>query len=80
MLNEGNRMHNFVQCVCENFCDLYYGSGTVINYGSGFYFLTSYGYGSGSGATTLVFTPVCSATITVLSWVSLNKKFLIRIY
>ncbi len=44
----------------------YYGSGTVINYGSGFGFdfLTSYGYGSGS--TTLVFTPFCSATIIVM--------------
>ncbi len=64
---EGNRMHNFVQFVWENFCDnIYYGSGTVIIYGSGsaFDFLLSYGYGFGS--TTLVFTPVCSATIIVM--------------
>jgi hypothetical protein len=31
----------------------YYCSGTVINYGSGSDFLSSYGSGSGSGSTTL---------------------------
>jgi hypothetical protein len=39
MLNEGNQIHNFVSSS---------GSGTVINYGSGSDFLTSYGSGSGS--------------------------------
>ncbi len=42
MLNEGNRIHNFISSS---------GSGTIINYGSGSYFLTSYGSGSGSGST-----------------------------
>jgi hypothetical protein len=42
-------MQSFILCVCENFCDtilLHNGSGTVINYGSGSEFLTSYGSGS----------------------------------
>ncbi len=39
MLNEGNQIHNFMSSS---------GSGTVINYGSGFDFLTSYCSGSGS--------------------------------
>ncbi len=39
MLNEGNQIHNFISSSC---------SGTVINYGSGSDFLTSYGSGSGS--------------------------------
>ncbi len=39
MLNEGNKIHNF------KFSS---GSGTVINYGSGSDFLTSYSSGSGS--------------------------------
>ncbi len=38
-LNEGIQIHNFISSS---------GSGTVINYGSGFHFLTSYGSGSGS--------------------------------
>jgi hypothetical protein len=46
MFNEGNQIHNFMSSS---------GSGTVINYGSGSDFLTSYGsgygYGSGSGST-----------------------------
>jgi hypothetical protein len=37
--NEGNQMHNFMSSSV---------SGTVINYGSGSDFLTSYGSGSGS--------------------------------
>jgi len=45
-INEGNQIHNFMSSS---------GSGTVINYGSGSDFLTSYGsgygYGSGSGST-----------------------------
>jgi hypothetical protein len=39
MLNEGNQIYNFVSSSR---------SGTVINYGSGSDFLTSYGSGSGS--------------------------------
>jgi hypothetical protein len=39
MLNEGNQIYNFISSS---------GSGTGINYGSGFDFLTSYGSGSGS--------------------------------
>ena len=39
MLNEENLIHNFISSS---------GSGTVINYGSGSDFLTSYGSGSGS--------------------------------
>ncbi len=48
MFNEGNQIHNFKSSS---------GSGTVINYGSGSDFLTSYGSsgsGSGSGSTTLL--------------------------
>ncbi len=37
MLNKGNQIHNFISS---------YGSRTVINYGSGSDFLTSYGSGS----------------------------------
>jgi hypothetical protein len=37
ILNEGNQIHNFISSS---------GSGTVINYGSGYDFLTSYGSGS----------------------------------
>jgi hypothetical protein len=39
MFNEGNQIHNFMSSS---------GSGTVINYGSGSDFLTSYGSSSGS--------------------------------
>jgi hypothetical protein len=42
ILDEGNQIHNFISSS---------GSGTVINYGSGSDFLTSYGSGSGSGST-----------------------------
>ncbi len=38
-LNEGNQIHNFISSS---------GSGTVIHYGSGSDFLTSYGSGPGS--------------------------------
>jgi hypothetical protein len=38
-VNEGNQIYNFMSSS---------GSGTVINYGSGSDFLTSYGSGSGS--------------------------------
>ncbi len=40
MFNEGNQIHNFM---CSS------GSGTLINYGSGSDFLTSYGSGTGTG-------------------------------
>ena len=42
MFNERNQIHNFISSS---------GSGTIINYGSGFKFLTSYGSSSGSGST-----------------------------
>ncbi len=42
MFNEGNQIHNLMPSS---------GSGTVINYGSGSDFLTSYGSGYGSGST-----------------------------
>jgi hypothetical protein len=38
MLNEGNQTHNFVLCVCDNFCE------TILLR----FRLTSYGSGSGS--------------------------------
>jgi hypothetical protein len=41
MFNEGNQIHNFISSS---------GSGTVINYGSGSDFFTSYGSGYGSGS------------------------------
>jgi hypothetical protein len=41
-LNEGNQIHNVISSS---------GSGTVINYGSGSDFLTSYSSDSGSGST-----------------------------
>jgi hypothetical protein len=47
MLNEGNQIYNFILWICENLCDtIYYGSRTLINYGSGSDFLKSYGSGS----------------------------------
>ncbi len=50
ILNEGNQTHNFILCVCENFCDTillrFWDSGTVNDYGSGSDYLTSYGSGS----------------------------------
>jgi hypothetical protein len=42
VFNEGNQIHNFMSSS---------GSETVINYGSGSDFLTSYGSGYGSGST-----------------------------
>jgi hypothetical protein len=42
LFNEGNQIHNFMSSS---------GSGTVIHYGSGSDFLTSYGSGDGSGST-----------------------------
>jgi hypothetical protein len=50
MLNEGNQIHNLISSSC---------SGTVINYGSGSDFLTSYGSGSTSqNVTGTVLVPV----------------------
>jgi hypothetical protein len=46
MLNKGNQIHNFISS---------FGSGTVINYGSGSDFLTSYGPGSGSTSQKVTF-------------------------
>jgi hypothetical protein len=67
MLNEGNDIHHFYCVFVRTFViPFYYGSGTIISYGSGSNFLTklrfrfrfhtakSYGsYGSDSGSTTL---------------------------
>ncbi len=49
MLNKGNQIHNFVSSS---------GTGTVINYGSGSDFLTSYGSGSTSPLVTVPTVPV----------------------
>jgi hypothetical protein len=51
MFNEGNKRHNFISS---------FGSGTVINYGSGSGsdFLTSYGSGSTSQKVTVPTVPV----------------------
>jgi hypothetical protein len=45
--------------VCENFCDvIYYSSGTVIDYGSGSEFSSSYGSGSATQKVTVPTVPV----------------------
>ena len=49
IFNEGNQIHNFMSSS---------GSGTVINYGSGSDFLTSYGSGSTSQKVTVPTVPV----------------------
>ncbi len=49
ILNEGNLIHNFISSSV---------SGTVINYGSGSHFLTSYGSDSTSGKVTVPTVPV----------------------
>ncbi len=49
MFNEGNQIHNFMSS---------FGSGNVINYGSGSHFLTSYGSGSTSQKVTVPTVPV----------------------
>jgi hypothetical protein len=49
ILNEGNQIHNFTSIS---------GSGTVINYGSGSDFFTSYGSGSTSQKVTVPTVPV----------------------
>ncbi len=57
MFNEGNQIHNFLSSS---------GSGTVINYGSGSDFLTSYGSGYGSGFTSQKVTvPTVSVPVPV---------------
>jgi hypothetical protein len=46
--NEENKK-TILHCVCENYCDsIYYSSGTVINYGTGSKFLSSYSSSSRS--------------------------------
>jgi hypothetical protein len=59
MLNEGNQIHNFKQCVCENFCDtilLRFWFRLFDKLRFRFHTATSYSfYGSGSGYTTLNF-------------------------
>ncbi len=58
MLNEGNQIHNFISSS---------GSGTLINYGSGSEFLTSYGSGSGSTSQKVTIpVPVPQRCISVL--------------
>ncbi len=49
MLNEENQIHNFISSS---------GSGTVINFGPGSDFLTSYGSGSTSQNVTVLTVPV----------------------
>ncbi len=49
MFNEENQIHKFLSCS---------GSGTVINYGSGSDFVTSYGSGSTSQKVTVLTVPV----------------------
>ncbi len=49
ILNEGNQIHNFISSS---------GPGTVINYGSGSDFLTSFGSGSTSQKVTVPTVPV----------------------
>jgi hypothetical protein len=49
IFNEGNQIHNFISSS---------GSGTVINYGTGSDFLTSYGSGSTSQKVTVPTVPV----------------------
>ena len=62
MFNEGNQIHNFMSSSV---------SGTVINYGSGSDFLSSYGSvsgsGFGSGSTTLVSSTVCFSGLWIFS-------------
>jgi hypothetical protein len=60
MFNEGNQIHNFMSSS---------GSGTVINYGSGSDFFTSYGSGSTSQKVTVLTVPVpqhCSFVSVIL--------------
>jgi hypothetical protein len=60
-LNEGNRIHNFILCVCENFCDtilLRFRRFDKLRFRFLFHTAKSYGsYGSGSGSTTLQAAP-----------------------
>jgi hypothetical protein len=63
MLNEGNQIHNFILYVRTSVISFYYGSGsgfgsgTVINYGSGSDFLAGYGSGSASKKVTVPSVP-----------------------
>jgi hypothetical protein len=66
MVNEGNQTHNFMSSS---------GSGTVINYGSGSDFLTSYGSGSTSQKVTVPTVPVPVPVPVPQHWTKrLSKK------
>ncbi len=77
MFNEGNQIHYFISSS---------GSGTVINYGSGSDFLTSYGSGYGSGSTsqkvTVATVPVpvpqhcCRSNFTMAEDVGIEPRLL----
>ncbi len=68
IFNEGNQINNFMSSS---------GFGTVINYGSGSDFLTSYGSGYGSGSTsqkvTVPTVPVPQHCISGLKKVSISR-------
>ncbi len=66
MLNEGNQIHNFISS---------FGSGTVINNGSGSDFLTSYGSGSTWQKVTVPTVPVpVPQHWQELSWVGQENR------
>ncbi len=66
MFNEGNHIHNFMSSS---------GSGTVINYGSGSDFLTSYGSGYGSGSTNQKVTvPTVPVPVPQHCWYLLSER------
>ncbi len=75
MCNEGNQIHNFMSNS---------GSGTVINYGSGSDFLTSYGSGSGSTSQKVPvpvpqhWLPVLTVQVNCIIIVDMVKKKLAR--
>ncbi len=69
MFFEGNQIHNFMSSS---------GSGTVINYGSGSDFFTSYGSGYGSGSTsqkvTVPTVPVPVPQHCLQTWTSFSLR------
>jgi hypothetical protein len=71
MLNEGNQIHNFMSSS---------GSGTVINYGSGSDFLTSYGSGYGSGSTIQKVTVPTVPVPVPQHWAEVLKSFPLGFY